>query len=125
VWPGIDLGTLPYRYSAHQAKGTVLASNSDNRWEEHDHEALVHSHEYFHVTHNHKDGDGRFEHLSSSHIHEHNRASLRHSHVARQNFEHEHKGEAHVHDHEAPAEPAGRGSARRGAARVVEGSKAT
>jgi hypothetical protein len=31
-------------------------------WEEHDHEGLVHTHRHFHVTHNHNEMTGGFEH---------------------------------------------------------------
>jgi hypothetical protein len=42
-----------------------------------------------------------WEHLAA--LHEHNRASLTHSHVAHENAEHEHLGEAHIHDRSHPS----------------------
>ena len=74
-------------------------------WEEHDHEGVVHGHEHFHVTHNFNRMTGGFEHLMSSHSHEHDHAALHHSHVPHRNFDHEHAGEAHVHDHDHPVSP--------------------
>lgn len=75
----------------------------DDHFQEHEHEALDHSHRHFHVTHN--MSSGGFEHLSSEHQHEHDHSALRHAHMPHQNFEHEHEGEAHVHDHVEPVRP--------------------
>jgi hypothetical protein len=74
-----------------------------DHFEDHDHEALAHSHRHFHVTHN--MSAGGFEHLSSEHQHDHDHAALRHAHAPHENFESEHQGEAHVHDHEEPVRP--------------------
>ena len=71
-------------------------------WEEHHHDAIVHTHEHYHVTHNYNDLTTGFDHLSSSHAHEHDHGELTHRHHPHQSFEQEHGGEAHVHDHEAP-----------------------
>ena len=71
-----------------------------DHFQDHDHEALAHSHRHFHVTHN--MSAGGFEHLSSEHDHEHDHAALRHAHVPHENFDSEHHGEAHVHDHVEP-----------------------
>jgi hypothetical protein len=76
--------------------------SNENNWEPHDHEALVHSHPHYHVTHNFREMTGGFEHLSSSHEHEHDHAAMNHSHHPHEDFESEHAGEAHVHDHAAP-----------------------
>lgn len=74
---------------------------ADEGWEQHRHEAVVHAHGHFHVTHN-DDGSGGFEHLSSWHEHEHDHAELDHTHFPHQDFESEHAGEAHDHDHRTP-----------------------
>ena len=71
----------------------------------HYHEALEHSHEHVHVTHDRTDPDkgvGGWEHLTSTHSHRHNHAALEHSHRPHRNLDKEHQGEAHVHDHEHP-----------------------
>lgn len=96
------------REGAHQVEevpsegGAMSESAPAANWEEHDHEAVVHTHKHYHVTHNHNEMTGAFEHLSSAHEHEHNHAALHHAHVPHRDFEHEHAGEAHIHDHEAP-----------------------
>lgn len=77
-------------------------------FEEHHHEALVHTHEHFHVTHNFNEATGSFEHLASMHSHEHDHGEMTHSHLPHENFENEHRGEAHVHDHDAPVKKATR-----------------
>ena len=77
-------------------------SNHESSWQPHDHEAVVHAHRQYHVTHNFRDMTGGFEHLSSEHEHEHDHAALSHSHHPHEDFEGEHAGEAHVHDHSAP-----------------------
>jgi len=77
-------------------------SNHETNWEPHDHEALVHAHPHYHVTHNFRDMTGGFEHLSSRHEHEHDHAAMSHSHHPHEGFDSEHLGEAHVHDHSAP-----------------------
>jgi hypothetical protein len=74
----------------------------EQRWESHDHEAVVHSHEHYHLTHNHNPMTGGFDHLSSAHSHEHDHAPVKHAHWPHENFESEHQGEAHVHDHGTP-----------------------
>jgi hypothetical protein len=71
-------------------------------WEEHHHEALVHDHRHYHVTHNYNDLTTGFDHLSSTHSHEHDHGELTHRHHPHVAFETEHLGEAHVHDHEVP-----------------------
>lgn len=69
-------------------------------FDEHRHEALVHDHEHWHVTHNYKDGG--FEHLSWKHGHGHDHAAVAHSHLPHEDFESEHLDEAHDHDHAEP-----------------------
>ena len=96
-------------------------STIENSWEPHDHEALVHTHRHYHVTHNFREMTGGFEHLSSSHEHEHDHAATSHSHHPHEDFDSEHAGEAHVHDHaepvsdngKAPAAKARKGSAKK------------
>ncbi len=76
-------------------------------WEQHTHEALVHSHRHYHVTHNHNRIAGGFDHLSSEHEHEHDHAEVTHTHYPHADFEKEHRGEAHDHDHAAPVKGGG------------------
>lgn len=80
-------------------------------WQEHNHEALAHSHRHYHVTHNFNERVGGFDHLSSEHDHEHDHAPLIHAHFPHQNFDDEHRGEAHVHDHLEAVRPAARKAA--------------
>ena len=74
---------------------------------EHSHDAVVHTHEHPHVTHNRREGPdelvGEWEHLTALHTHEHNHAPITHSHLPHENAEHEHPGEAHIHDHSHPS----------------------
>ena len=98
---------------------------SDQHWEEHTHEPVVHSHPHYHVTHNRNEMTGGFDHLSSQHEHEHDHAGLTHAHWPHENFEHEHLGEAHVHDHAEPvAERHPTGSAKKAAAKKSPAKKA-
>ncbi len=78
---------------------------SDHQWQDHDHEAMVHNHLHYHVTHNYSEVAGTFQHLSSEHEHDHDHAAISHAHYPHENFEHEHTGEAHVHDHEQAVRP--------------------
>jgi len=41
-------------------------ASAGSNWEEHDHDAIVHSHTHYHVTHNFRELTGGFEHLSRS-----------------------------------------------------------
>jgi hypothetical protein len=75
-------------------------------FEQHTHDATVHDHEHWHVTHNWSATAGTFEHLAAQHSHEHNHTAVEHSHVAHVDFDDEHAGEAHVHDHDQPTGPA-------------------
>lgn len=74
---------------------------------EHGHDAVMHTHEHPHVTHNRREGAdefaGEWEHLTALHVHEHNHAAMTHSHVPHENAEHEHLGEGHIHDHSHPS----------------------
>lgn len=70
--------------------------------EQHEHEALVHDHGHYHVTHNLDDDTGAFRHLSSRHTHAHDHAAMQHSHTPHRAFESEHMGETHDHDHGEP-----------------------
>lgn len=81
-----------------------MAEPSD-QWEEHSHEATVHRHGHYHVTHNYREMTGGFEHLSSYHEHEHDHAAVTHSHFPHEDFGSEHEGEAHVHDHSEAVRP--------------------
>ncbi len=98
--------------------------NPESSWEPHDHEALVHAHRHYHVTHNYRDMTGGFEHLSSEHEHEHDHAAISHSHHPHENFETEHAEEAHVHDHSAPVTPDDTGEATQVKARKAPAKKA-
>ncbi len=74
---------------------------------EHGHDAIVHTHEHPHGTHNRREGAdevvGEWEHLTALHAHEHDHAAVTHSHVPHENAVHEHLGEAHIHDHSHPS----------------------
>lgn len=76
------------------------------QFEEHHHDAMVHDHEHWHVTHNFRAISGGFEHLSWKHAHEHDHAELTHSHVPHEDFDSEHADEAHDHDHGEPVKAA-------------------
>lgn len=84
--------------------------NHEDSWEQHEHEAVVHTHRHYHVTHNYRDMTGGFEHLSSEHEHEHDHAAMTHSHYPHEDFDSEHAGEAHVHDHTTPVKKDGAAS---------------
>lgn len=75
--------------------------------EEHTHQAIVHTHQHPHVTHNRREGAeemlGEWDHLTALHSHEHNHSAVAHAHLPHEMPEHEHLGEAHVHDHAHPA----------------------
>ncbi len=96
-------------------------SNVENNWEPHDHEALVHAHRHYHVTHNFREMTGGFEHLSSAHEHEHDHAAVVHVHFPHQDFQSEHEGEAHIHEHGDPVRPETSGQAP--AAKKAAGAK--
>ena len=87
----------------------------EEQWEEHTHDAVVHSHRHYHVTHNFIERSGGFEHLSSAHEHEHDHAALTHTHFPHQDFDSEHEGEAHIHEHGDPVRPetSGQGAAKK------------
>jgi hypothetical protein len=94
------------------------------QWDEHEHEATVHRHGHYHVTHNFRDMTGGFEHLSSHHDHEHDHAAITHRHFPHEDFEREHEGEAHVHDHDAMVKPArADGTTKKSAAKKASASK--
>ena len=82
--------------------------------QEHHHDALVHTHDHYHVTHVHRSDAApgqEFEHRAQYHVHEHNHAEYVHGHAypeAAEGFEHAKIG--HVHDHGAPAEPRSEGA---------------
>src|SRR5688500_1405278 len=82
---------------------------SEPGWDEHAHEALVHAHPHFHVTHN-RNPSGGFDHLSWEHEHEHDHPGIVHAHHPHEDFEAEHRNESHIHDHGEPVKrraPAG------------------
>ena len=82
-----------------------VAHITEDRFEEHEHPPVVHTHGHYHVTHNFREMTGGFEHLSSYHEHEHDHAGVAHSHYPHEDFESEHGGEAHVHDHGEAVKP--------------------
>ncbi|HVE75973.1 MAG TPA: hypothetical protein VND22_04295 [Actinomycetota bacterium] len=79
-----------------------MSHSEEDQWESHHHQAIVHTHSHYHVTHNFNDMTGGFDHLSSQHSHEHDHPEVTHSHYPHQNFENEHVHEAHIHDHDVP-----------------------
>jgi hypothetical protein len=82
-----------------------VAHATEERFEEHEHPAVVHNHGHYHVTHNFREMTGGFEHLSSYHEHDHDHAAINHSHYPHEDFEREHEGEAHLHDHGEAVKP--------------------
>jgi hypothetical protein len=104
-------------------------------FEEHHHDAMVHDHEHWHVTHNYRALTGGFEHLSWKHSHEHDHAELTHSHVPHEDFEGEHADEAHDHDHGEPVKKRAprkaakkatkKAAAKKGTAKKATAKKAT
>ena len=98
--------------------------SDDFGFEQHTHEAVVHTHRHWHVTHNWSDTAQTFEHLASQHEHEHDHAELAHAHFPHQDFASEHLGEAHEHYH---ADPTGtdQGSDEPTAAKKTAARKAT
>jgi hypothetical protein len=92
----------PQRIMNEVRKRTHLAD-----YVQHSHEAVAHTHEHPHVTHNRREGAdelvGEWEHMTALHEHEHNHAAITHSHLPHENAEHEHLGEAHIHDHGHPS----------------------
>ena len=77
---------------------------ADQQFDQHTHDAMVHQHEHWHVTHNWSETASTFEHLAARHSHEHDHASLTHAHVPHVDFDTEHAGEAHVHDPDQPVD---------------------
>jgi hypothetical protein len=69
----------------------------------HHHEAAVHDHKHFHVTHYLHRGEN-WGHLLSTHVHEHNHPELEHVHIPHEDVEKEHRREGHIHDHARPAD---------------------
>ena len=72
----------------------------------HTHEAVVHRHEHYHVSHF-LLADRAWTHQESVHDHEHNHPELTHSHHPHVGERDEHQQEAHIHDHEHPTESPG------------------
>jgi hypothetical protein len=93
----------------------------NDAFQEHEHDALAHTHRHYHVTHNFREMTGGFEHLSSIHEHDHDHAPLSHAHYPHENFEHEHQGEAHVHDHAEAVRPS---TGRKASSRKANGEGA-
>jgi hypothetical protein len=92
--------------------------------EHHKHEALVHEHPHFHVTHNYNKLTGGFDHLYSEHEHEHDHPAIAHTHVPHQDFESEHHGEAHVHDHGEPVRTAKKAAGKKAVGKKASAKKA-
>ena len=73
----------------------------------HSHPEVVHSHDYYHVSHHHRSGvEGalsEWEHRTFWHTHAHNHNVTIHSHDYKHvDEEAHHASEAHIHDHDAP-----------------------
>lgn len=92
-----------------------MTDHIEMAFEEHQHDAMVHDHEHWHVTHNFRRMTGGFEHLSWKHRHEHDHAAVTHAHFPHEDFEREHHDEAHDHDHREPVKD--RAPARKAAAK--------
>ena len=69
----------------------------------HDHEAVVHDHEHFHVTHYSRPGED-ITHMEATHAHDHNHPAVSHEHEQHEDPEKEHQREGHIHDHARPEE---------------------
>jgi hypothetical protein len=89
-------------------------------FEEHHHDAMVHDHEHWHVTHNYRPMSGGFEHLSWKHSHEHDHAAMTHAHWPHEDFDAEHAGEAHDHDHGEPVKERAPASAKKATKRATK-----
>jgi hypothetical protein len=73
---------------------------------EHTHDAVVHSHEHYHIVHF-LLNDRAWVHQDATHEHEHNHAPLTHTHSPHVGERDEHVQEAHIHDHERPTQSPG------------------
>lgn len=82
--------------------------------QEHQHDAIVHTHDHYHVSHVHRsdaEPGAEFEHRAHYHVHEHDHAPYVHGHaypVSEEGIEH--AKIAHDHDHKTPADSGGAGS---------------
>jgi hypothetical protein len=88
---------------AARARNTMRSKGT--AFKRHQHDALEHTHEHVHVTHNRSEPGkpvGGWQHLTAEHIHAHNHPGLEHSHRPHKDFSSEHRSEAHIHDHEHP-----------------------
>lgn len=88
-------------------QSTMQRVEGEGRQPEHRHEAMVHTHDHYHVSHHHGGGLlGSWEHRTFWHTHEHNHNAMMHSHdYSEQDERDQHGKEAHIHDHSAPAMP--------------------
>lgn len=77
----------------------------EQNFEPHSHDALVHTHRHFHVTHNWSPNAQTFEHLTWAHEHEHDHPAITHEHFPHEDVAREHLSEAHDHDHSMPVRP--------------------
>ena len=102
-----------------------MTEHPGREWDPHDHEAMVHSHVHYHVTHNYREMTGGFEHLSAEHEHDHDHSALSHSHHPHQDFDSEHSGEAHVHDHSEPVKDDPQSAKAASATKATGAAKAT
>jgi hypothetical protein len=90
-------------------EGTTVpqaAAGTQATLQEHAHEAIVHTHDHYHVTHVHRsdaEPGQEFEHRAHYHVHEHDHAPYVHAHAYPTSDEGiEHAKTAHIHDHAAP-----------------------
>jgi hypothetical protein len=84
------------------APGQRVVGDEEN---EHTHEAVVHTHDHYHVSHHYTGGVlGQFEHRTHYHEHAHNHGVLVHAHSDRSEEaeRRDHDSTAHNHDHDAP-----------------------
>lgn len=93
--------------------------------EHHEHDALVHAHPHFHVTHNFNRLTGGFDHLFAEHEHEHDHTAIAHAHLPHQDFDDEHRGEAHIHDHGAPTQSVKKAAGKKATGKKASARKAT
>jgi hypothetical protein len=84
--------------------GEQVVVGEEAKEQEHVHEAIVHGHDHYHVSHHHTGGPlGEFEHRARYHAHQHDHGQLVHGHKHDpEQEEQDHGKEAHVHDHTNP-----------------------
>ena len=95
VTAATDHGATGGRSAMRQQEAVEQKVVGDDQ-NEHSHDALVHSHDHYHVAHHHVSGTrNEFEHRAQYHVHEHNHAPLTHAHRGRSEDEERDEDPAH------------------------------